>query len=116
MFTTIEDTRQKEILEEKLHQKLQNSQQRINGTLEAIETEGENLEDFIVPSTALQFEANGSLKVKNFAEEPTALHPHALSQLSERFDIPTKYTRYLSRQGEWGVQLLEDIFTEHREH
>ena len=114
METTVETSKQKEILEESLHNKLENRQGRINETLESIEFEGRRLEDFIVPSSSLEFESNGSLKVRNFDNEPTAFHSHALAQLSERFEIPTKYTRFLNSQGEWGAQLLENIFDEHR--
>lgn len=93
----------KQILQEKVNSMLDFKQRANSSILERIETDNSMLSDFVLPlgeKTPITFNANGTIKMA-FQEQEFTLHPNALAQLAEKFNIPTKYVHYLASTP-WG--------------
>lgn len=111
---TLERTK-KQILQEKVNSMLDFKQRANSSILERIETDNSMLSDFVLPlgeKTPITFNANGTIKMA-FQEQEFTLHPNALAQLAEKFNIPTKYVHYLASTP-WGRQLAEKVLNDHK--
>lgn len=103
-----------QILNDKVKDLLQNNFAKNTMVLEQIESENNDMEDFILPlgpKSPVVFQANGSINAE-FDNQSFHLHENALGQLSDKYNIPRAYLRYLLTN-EWGRKLLENILKEH---
>lgn len=114
--------RRTEILQNKIENLIANKKGRNQYVLDKIERDNELLSDHIVPlgqNSPLWFYSNGSIKMSLTDPDEASfddlmkIHPHALNQLAEKFDVPAKYMRYLS-ESEWGRDLAVDILSKHK--
>jgi hypothetical protein len=97
----------KEILTEKLNAKLSDRRTDILDAMKHIETSGEMLNDFIVPSKKLMF-GNGSDNIvrMGFGENSVKLHPNAVSQLAGRFNVNARDLQREINGSDWERQVF----------
>jgi len=103
-----------EILQNKVDHLLSQRTGKNQSVLERIERDNSLLTDYIVnlgSNMDVTFNANGKMYM-NFDDSQFQIHPHALMQLGDKFNIPRKYVGYLN-ESDWGRQLLNNVLTEH---
>jgi len=103
---------EKQILVEKMNQKLGSRAMDIQTALAHIEKQGQMLNDFLVPTNKLMFgnphESDHSLPRMGFADQAVTLHDNAISQLAGRFGINAKDLKNEYHGTGWQRQVFVD--------
>ena len=119
-----------QILEEKISKRIEAGVNQSRSILQRIESEGNVLNDFIVPlgsrneESRMMFspvEDNGiykvDLSIKNGSERHFSMHPHATMQAGDKLGIPGAYIRNLAEsRKDWAVSLAARTLNEHSLH
>ena len=119
MIEAIIEKDERQVLQEKIDDRLKNGEERIKPILDTIEREGNMMHDFVAPlgsSNILSFGSNGSLKLNamnNGTLDIYNLHNHAVGQAGEKLGIPTGYIKKLSIGEKWQRDLAADILNKH---
>lgn len=115
-FTTSEH---RNILEAKLSRSLETSKPY----LDKIQTEGNLLNDFVMPlgsNNAISFHNQAdslTMKIENGKTRQFKLHANAIQQLGEKLEAPSTYLKELAVSGEpWKLNLASNILNEHSDH
>jgi FtsZ-binding cell division protein ZapB len=98
------------------------NQNNVKQTLQRLMSEHRSAQDFIAP-IGVELKKKDTVPVIKFTEQGYitmnvnknrySLHPHAVGQLAEKMNIPSKYLRQLSEGTEWQRQLATQILNEH---
>lgn len=100
-------SREKELITRKLHSELSRRSTDIGTAIQHIETTGEMMDDYIVPSRHLSFENNGSVSM-GFSDNRIGLHRNAVKQLSKRFGINVADSQREVAGDDWERQAFID--------
>jgi len=117
-------TKERAILENRLSERLSRHETSNAEVLNAIESEGNSLVDFIAPigvdnagKMLTNFHSNGAVKLQLEQGDEYTLHPHAVSQAGARLGIPTKYIKDLAySQEQWSRDLAAHSLNVHSEN
>ena len=110
---------EKQILQDKINDKLGSAERNVKPVLDKIEYENNNSYDFMAPlgnPNVMKFNSNGSLKLETVTSDGLQsfnLHEHAIGQAGEKLGIPTGYIKKLSRGSQWERDLASSILNEH---
>lgn len=106
----------------KVQRMIEGKQQDVMGTITRLLNEGKIAQDFIAPigvnlrnndrRPVISFQASDHVQM-SMPEGNFNLHGNAISQISEKMNIPAKYLRELSAGDEWQKQLCATILNEH---
>lgn len=106
----------------KVQRMIEGKQQDVMGTITRLLNEGRTAQDFIAPigvnlrnndrHPVISFQANDHVQM-SMPEGNFNLHGNAISQISEKMNIPAKYLRELSAGDTWQKQLCATILNEH---
>ena len=106
----------------KVQKMIEGKQQDVMGTITRLLNEGRTAQDFIAPigvnlrnndrHPVISFLANDHVQM-SMPEGNFNLHGNAISQISEKMNIPAKYLRELSAGDTWQKQLCATILNEH---
>ena len=119
MNATVTIDTEKQILQDKINDKLRSAERNVKPVLDKIEYENNNSHDFMAPLgnlNVMKFNSNGSLKLETVTSEGLQsfnLHEHAIGQAGEKLGIPTGYIKKLSRGSKWERDLASNILNEH---
>lgn len=119
MNATVTIDTEKQILQDKINDKLRSAELNVKPVLDKIEYENNNSHDFMAPLgnlNVMKFNSNGSLKLETVTSEGLQsfnLHEHAIGQAGEKLGIPTGYIKKLSRGSQWERDLASNILNEH---
>src|SRR5438552_711267 len=101
----------KDIITEKLARRLETGQAEGKPFIEAVERDGNLLNDFIMPlgnNNSLKFYNKGSelrMKLSNGEDKDFSLHDNAVYQTAEKLSIPASYLQSLNRSSqEWQAE------------
>ena len=122
---TLEITNQQglnNVVENKVRAMLTRKADAVAATVNDMINEGNALQDYIAPlgvvlqskteKPVVTFAANGTVKML-MPEGEFGLHDNAVSQLSEKMGVPSKYLRALASGTDWEKQLASTILNEH---
>lgn len=121
METTIQPT-ETQILQEKLEQRLSSHEDSVLSTIQTIEHDAQNIEDFIVPfspktAEGLRYSAYEGRVRANFEDVSLSFHDRAIAQLAERYGLSGGYLRSLnSSSDEWKSHLAAHTLNEYNQH
>lgn len=111
-----------DVVTNKVQRMIDSNQNTVRQTLQRLMTERRSAQDFIAP-IGVELKKKDTVPVIKFTEQgyitmnmPNgcfSLHPHAVGQLAEKMNIPSKYLRQLSEGAEWQRQLATQILNEH---
>jgi len=113
-FNEINNNRQKEILQNKLQNYLENNKLSIQDNLVKLETDNNRLSDFIVPSKAIQLKRAEAVipLLLAFNSDEFGVHKHAFNQLVVKLGLPTQFINTLITGEDWqkdlGYKILND--------
>lgn len=106
----------------KVQRMIEGKQQDVMGTITRLLNEGKIAQDFIAPigvnlrnndrHPVISFQGGDHVQM-TMPEGNFNLHGNAISQISEKMNIPAKYLRELSAGDEWQKQLCATILNEH---
>ena len=107
----------------KVQRMIEGKQQGVMGAITRLLEEGKIAQDFIAPigvnlrnedrHPVITFQAENQQVQMNMPEGNFNLHGNAISQISEKMNIPAKYLRELSAGDDWQKQLCATILNEH---
>ena len=107
----------------KVQRMIEGKQQGVMGAITRLLEEGKIAQDFIAPigvnlrnedrHPVITFQAQDRKVQMNMPEGNFNLHGNAISQISEKMNIPAKYLRELSAGDDWQKQLCATILNEH---
>lgn len=111
-----------DVVKNKVQRMIDHNQNNVKQTLQRLMSEHRSAQDFIAP-IGVEFKKKDTVPVIKFTEQGYitmnvnknrySLHPHAVGQLAEKMNIPSKYLRQLSEGTEWQRQLATQILNEH---
>lgn len=111
-----------DVVRNKVQRMIDHNQNNVKQTLQRLMSEHRSAQDFIAP-IGVELKKKDALPVIKFTEQGYitmnveknrySLHPHAVGQLAEKMNIPSKYLRQLSEGTEWQRQLATQILNEH---
>lgn len=111
-----------DVVRNKVQRMIDHNQNNVKQTLQRLMSEHRSAQDFIAP-IGVELKKKDALPVIKFTEQGYitmnveknrySLHPHAVGQLAEKMNIPSKYLRQLSEDTEWQRQLATQILNEH---
>lgn len=111
-----------DVVKNKVQRMIDRNQNSVKQTLQRLMSERRSAQDFIAP-IGVELKKKDALPVIKFTEQGYitmnvnknrySLHPHAVGQLAEKMNIPSKYLRQLSEGTEWQRQLATQILNEH---
>ena len=111
-----------QVVVSKVQRMIEGKQQDVMGTITRLLDEGKIAQDFIAPigvnlrnedrHPVITFQAQDRVQM-NMPEGNFNLHGNAISQISEKMNIPAKYLRELSGGDTWQKQLCATILNEH---
>lgn len=111
-----------DVVRNKVQRMIDHNQNNVKQTLQRLMSEHRSAQDFIAP-IGVEFKKKDTVPVIKFTEQGYitmnvnknrySLHPHAVGQLAEKMNIPSKYLRQLSEGTEWQRQLATQILNEH---
>ena len=111
-----------DVVRNKVQRMIDHNQNNVKQTLQRLMSERRSAQDFIAP-IGVELKKKDALPVIKFTEQGYitmnveknrySLHPHAVGQLAEKMNIPSKYLRQLSEGTEWQRQLATQILNEH---
>lgn len=111
-----------EVVRNKVERMIDRNQNTVKQTLQRLMSERRSAQDFIAPIgvelkkkemvPVIKFTEQGYITM-NVDKNRYSLHPHAVGQLAEKMNIPSKYLRQLSEGTEWQRQLATQILNEH---
>jgi len=131
---TRDSERKKEILQDNVNKKLAEDSLIHDQTLCSIQGDGKLMKDYIVPlgNTSHRFMTNGKSWFRLITNQngvpdvgltndklysDFSVHPHAITQIAERYKLPTRYLRDKYLSGEYWQRLLAvTIFNTHIRH
>lgn len=111
-----------DVVRNKVQRMIDRNQNTVKQTLQRLMSERRSAQDFIAP-IGVELKKKDKVPVIKFTEQGYitmnveknrySLHPHAVGQLAEKMNIPSKYLRQLSEGTEWQRQLATQILNEH---
>ena len=111
-----------DVVRNKVQRMIDHNQNNVKQTLQRLMSEHRSAQDFIAP-IGVELKKKDTVPVIKFTEQGYitmnvnknrySLHPHAVGQLAEKMNIPSKYLRQLSEGTEWQRQLATQILNEH---
>ena len=111
-----------DVVRNKVQRMIDHNQNNAKQTLQRLMSEHRSAQDFIAP-IGVELKKKDTVPVIKFTEQGYitmnvnknrySLHPHAVGQLAEKMNIPSKYLRQLSEGTEWQRQLATQILNEH---
>lgn len=111
-----------DVVKNKVQRMIDHNQNNVKQTLQRLMSEHRSAQDFIAP-IGVELKKKDTVPVIKFTEQGYitmnvnknrySLHPHAVGQLAEKMNIPSKYLRQLSEGTEWQRQLATQILNEH---
>lgn len=111
-----------DVVKNKVQRMIDRNQNNVKQTLQRLMSERRSAQDFIAP-IGVELKKKDTVPVIKFTEQGYitmnvdknrySLHPHAVGQLAEKMNIPSKYLRQLSEGTEWQRQLATQILNEH---
>ena len=111
-----------DVVRNKVQRMIDRNQNNVKQTLQRLMSEHRSAQDFIAPigvelkkkdtGPVIKFTEQGYITM-NVDKNRYSLYPHAVGQLAEKMNIPSKYLRQLSEGTEWQRQLATQILNEH---
>lgn len=113
----METVMQKEILQNKINNVLENNKPKIIDGIRKLDYDSKNLNDYIItlngerPIIMIDYDDNQKLVFYDRKIGPFTLHDNAINQLSEKLNAPSKYVRDLSKGKEWEREIAQYILS-----